>query len=50
LNNIEEKNIRLVSKEGNIKNEILEIKLKGINNIIDMSYMFAGCPNLYKFA
>jgi len=34
----------------NIKNEILEIKLKGINNIIDMSYMFAGCPNLYKFA
>ena len=26
-----------------IKNEILEIKLKGINNITDMSYMFCGC-------
>ena len=36
--------------DDNIKNEILEIKLKGINNITEMSYMFAGCPNLYKFA
>ena len=29
-----------------IKNEILEIRLKGINNITDMSYMFYNCPNL----
>ena len=29
-----------------IKNEILEIKLKGINNITDMSYMFYECYNL----
>ena len=29
-----------------IKDEILEIKLKGIKNIKDMSYMFNGCSNL----
>ena len=28
------------------KNDILEIKLKRINNITDMSYMFNGCSNL----
>jgi len=28
------------------KNEMLEIKLKGINNITNMSYMFFGCSNL----
>ena len=28
------------------ENEILEIKLKGINNIKDMSYMFCGCLSL----
>ena len=29
-----------------IKNEILEIKLKGIKNPNDLSYMFYGCSNL----
>ena len=29
-----------------INNEILEIKLKGINNITNMGYMFCGCSNL----
>ena len=29
-----------------IKNEIIEIKLKGINNITNMSCMFYGCSNL----
>ena len=27
----------------NYKNNILKIKLKGINNITNMSYMFNGC-------
>ena len=27
-------------------NEIIKIKLKGINNVTDMSYMFSGCSSL----
>ena len=30
----------------NINNDILIIKLKGINNITNMSYMFYGCSSL----
>ena len=30
----------------NIKNNKLEIKLKGINNVADLSFMFAGCSEL----
>ena len=39
----------------NISNKILEIKLIGINNVIDASYMFLGCgslislPDIYKW-
>ena len=45
----EEKEYEIKEKfniDDKIKNEILEIKLKGINNITDMSYMFFGCSNL----
>ena len=45
----EEKEYEIKEKwniDDKIKNEILEIKLKGINNITDMSCMFNGCPNL----
>ena len=31
------------------ENEILEIKLKGIKNVKDMSYMFCGCLSLIIF-
>ena len=30
----------------NYKNNILKIKLKGINKVTDMSYMFEGCSSL----
>ena len=30
----------------NFNNNILEIKLKGINNITNMNYMFCGCSSL----
>ena len=30
----------------NYKNNILKIKLKGINNITNMSYMFYNCSSL----
>ena len=45
----EEKEYEIKEKwniDDKIKNEILEIKLKGINNIVDMSYMFYNCSNL----
>ena len=31
---------------GNFNNDILEIKLKGIENVTNMSYMFDGCSSL----
>ena len=30
----------------NLTNNILKIKLKGIDNITNMSYMFSGCSSL----
>jgi len=45
----EEKEYELKEKwniDDKIKNEILEIKLRGINNITDMSNMFSECSNL----
>ena len=45
---IEDKEYELIEKYDivNFNNNILEIKLKGINNIKDMSYMFFGCSSL----
>ena len=34
----------------NYKNNILEIKLIGINNITDMSWMFSECSSLLSLA
>ena len=45
----EEKEYEIKEKfniDDKINNEILEIKLKGINNITNMGYMFSGCSNL----
>ena len=34
----------------NIKDNILKIKLKGINNATDLSWMFEGCSQLSKLS
>ena len=43
---IEGNEMELKDKINNITNNILEIKLKGIKNITNMSYMFAYCSSL----
>ena len=43
---IEGNEMELKDKINNITNNILKIKLKGIKNITDMSYMFAYCSSL----
>ena len=45
---INEEEIELTSYLDNLefKNGVKEIKLKGINNINDISYMFSGCLSL----
>ena len=40
--------ISVYSNERLKENEKLEIKLKGVKNIIDMSYMFYGCFSLFS--
>ena len=42
--------IKKLTKLKNIltNNDIIEIKLKGIQNITNMSYMFSECSNLYS--
>ena len=39
-------NIKRIYNVKNYKNNILKIKLKGINNITNMSYMFYECSSL----
>ena len=43
---IEGNEMELKDKINNITNNILEIKLKGIKNITNMSYMFYNCSSL----
>ena len=43
---LEGNEMELKDKINNITNNILEIKLKGIKNITNMSYMFYDCSSL----
>ena len=48
INGLEQELISYYNIENLEDNQILEVKLKGINNVKDMSFMFCGCLSLFS--
>ena len=50
INGVEKELFSFYNIENLEENQKLEVKLKGINNVKDMSYMFCGCLSLFSIS